>query len=95
MSEARFTKGEWEQSHRKGVDGMYSTEVYDQHGETICTLAWHVVDEGNGVRSTDREANAHLIKTAPKMYKFLESLQLDVSNDHVRDELLAEARGEK
>lgn len=94
MSKAKFTEGEWGQSHRKGSGGMYNTEVYDHKGETICILAWHAVDEGNGVTSTDREANAHLIAAAPDMYKMLESLQLDVTNDHKRDELLAKARGE-
>ena len=41
--ETKFTKGEWRQSHREKSDGMYSTEVYDEEGKTICTLAWHKV----------------------------------------------------
>lgn len=72
MSDAKFTKGPWSQSHRQGSDGMYNTEVYDHKGETICTLSWHPVYEGNGVTSTDRSANAHLIAAAPDMYKEVE-----------------------
>lgn len=71
---AKFTSGEWSQSHRKDNNGMYSTEVYDDKGDTICTLAWHAVDEGNGVTSTDRDANAHLIAAAPDMYKMIDEL---------------------
>ena len=26
--EAKFTKGEWRQSHRERPDGMYDTEVF-------------------------------------------------------------------
>ena len=37
----KFTSGKWSQSHRKDSDGMYSTEVYDDRGETICSLRWH------------------------------------------------------
>lgn len=101
MSKAKFTEGEWGQSHRKGSGGMYNTEVYDHKGETICILAWHAVDEGNGVTSTDREANAHLIAAAPDMYNLLERL---TSYDNCKkdiihllgeaDSLLAKARGE-
>ena len=69
-----FTAGKWSQSHREGKDGMYNTQVYDSEGETICTLAWHAVNEGNGVTSTDREENAVLISHAPDMYKLLNEL---------------------
>ncbi|MBE3084680.1 MAG: hypothetical protein IMZ64_00500 [Bacteroidetes bacterium] len=80
--ETKHTKGEWRQSHRKTYEGVYSTQVYDEKEKTICTLAWHKVDLGNGVTGTDREANAKLIAAAPdmleackealKMYKELE-----------------------
>ena len=52
--ETKFTKGPWSQSHRKGRDSMYRTEVYDSTGETICCVSWHKVHDGNGVTSTDR-----------------------------------------
>lgn len=68
--EAKFTKGEWRQSHREKADGMYSTEVYDEDGMTICTVAWHQVPIKGGY-ATDREANAKLLKSAPEMYEAL------------------------
>ncbi len=69
---ANFTKGEWSQSHRKDKKtGMYSTEVYDSRGQTICTLAWHTEP---GSTRTDRPENAALIAAAPDMYKMLEKL---------------------
>ena len=71
----KHTPGEWYQSHRKQNDGMYSTQVYDKEGETICTLEWYPVDEGNGVTSTAREANAKLIAAAPDLLEALKSLQ--------------------
>lgn len=49
----------------------------------------------------NKESNAHLIKTSPKMYKMLEMLSgqlTDINAHHAAkeiDELLAEARGEK
>ena len=70
--ETKFTKGEWSQSHRKDRNsGMYSTEVYDDRGQTICTLAWHT--EPNETR-TDRPENAQLIAAAPDMYAELKSI---------------------
>lgn len=71
--ETKFTKGKWRQSHRVKPDGMYRTEVYDEEGKTICTLAWHKVPiEGGYV--TDREANAKLIAAAPEMFEAIERL---------------------
>ena len=80
-----FTKGPWSQSHRKQLDGMYITQVYDSIGESICDLSWHAVNEGNGVTSTDRGANAHLIAAAPDMYAMIESLsnELNMAIDEV------------
>ena len=76
--ETKFTKAPWQQSHRKNTDG-YSTEVYDNKGETICTLAWHKVYERDGVTSTDRQENAHLIAAAPDMYGELNKLSLVIN----------------
>lgn len=67
---ASFTPGPWFQSHREKPDGMWSTEVYDAAGETIASLAWYPVPHDGGVR-TAREANAHLIASAPEMYAAL------------------------
>ena len=62
MSEqAKHTPGVWGTAHRKNADGMFSTEVFCEKGETIATLAWYPKDEGSGVTSTYREANARRI----------------------------------
>ena len=79
MSNTKFTKGVWSQSHRKQYTGMYSTQVYDDKGQSICDLNWHAVDEGNGVTSTDREANAQLIAEAPELYKMVEQLTSELA----------------
>ena len=101
MSNTKFTKGVWSQSHRKQYTGMYSTQVYDDKGQSICDLNWHAVDEGNGVTSTDREANAQLIAEAPELYKMLSDFkdfavrqgwQHVLIND--AEKLLAKIRGE-
>ena len=88
----KFTSGKWSQSHREDKNtGMYSTEVYDSRGQTICTLAWHTEPEST---RTDRPENAALIAAAPDMYEMLERLQLSVADEIERDELLKKARGE-
>jgi hypothetical protein len=73
--ETKFTKGEWSQSHRKKRNGMYSTEVYDDKGETICTLAWHKIPIVGGY-TTDRAANAKLIAAAPDLFEALIGLMI-------------------
>tara|TARA_R110000851_G_scaffold60415_4_gene139461 strand:+ start:805 stop:1137 length:333 start_codon:yes stop_codon:yes gene_type:complete len=67
----KFTKGPWQQSHRAQPSGIHVTQVYDDKGKTICDLSWHAVNEVEGITTTDREANAHLIKMAPDMYAML------------------------
>ena len=70
----KHTQGEWRQSHRKiDAEGNFSTEVYDEEGETICTLAWHICKSADGrTVYTDREANAKLIAAAPDLLKVCE-----------------------
>ena len=80
--ETKFTKGEWSQSHRINTDSMYNTQVYDDRGQTICTLNWHTEPDST---ATDREANAHLIASAPAMYEMIESLMSEL--DAVIDEV--------
>ena len=83
-----FTPGEWKQSHRQipnDPDGMYSTQVYTEDGETICSLAWYPKPKEKGVHEgkyvlitgTYREANAKLIAAAPNMLDAL----MDLEND--------------
>ena len=101
MSEAKFTKGIWSQSHREQSDGMYITQVYDDKGQAICDLNWHSVDTALGF-ITDRSENASLIAAAPEMYAMLKFIadslhKLDTGTigdiSHI-DSLLAKARGE-
>jgi hypothetical protein len=102
-TETKFTQGKWSQSHRKQSDGMYITQVYDDRGQSICDLAWHSVDMGDGMVKTDRSENAKLIAVAPEMYGLLEDIVDDMERGSfcgnsnfakvIRD-LLAKARGE-
>lgn len=85
MSEAKFTKGEWEVEIGCS-QAFVATENKFIHESNI--------DIATGNRN-ERIANVHLIAAAPEMYEFLESLQLDVTNDYKRDEILAKARGEQ
>jgi len=84
MTDTKFTSGEWSQSHRKDNHGMYSTEVYDDRGETICTLDWHT--EPNST-ATDRPFNAHLIAAAPDMYAMIKELahELNIAIDECNE----------
>lgn len=99
MSEVKFTKGEWIYSDEGGL-------IYIKSDEIGCVCMVEVFDPdytGFNVCSESR-ANAHLIKTAPKMYRKLESIlkSLPIANETDEQEalrfeimdLLAEARGE-
>lgn len=65
---AEATPGPWVQSHRRGHDEMYRTQVYreDDADNSICTLHWHSIPITNGYR-TDRGENAALIALAPDL----------------------------
>ena len=65
--ETNHTPSKWYQAHRENEEGMYSTEVFTKDGQVICTLHWYPKNEGNGVTSTYREANAKLISAAPDL----------------------------
>ena len=92
MSEAKFTKGPWNQSHRKTKSGGYSTQVYDSDGETICTLAWYPVPTEKGF-TTNRSENANLIACAPDMYEMLCAIT-DSSNPEDMLAVLIEVKSE-
>ena len=99
MSEAKFTKGEWE-----AVDGTKIGEqvlfvhvpTLDSKGKVVCRLT-RVVDTHIPLNEQDI-ANAHLIAAAPEMYSALESIvmewDLDPSDIDWIESLLAKARGE-
>ena len=96
----KHTPGSWFQSHRENNEGMYNTEVYTEDGKTIATLSWYPKPEANGAIGTYREANAHLIATAPKMYGYLKHLYDITSPILIGEqsykslgEILAEAEG--
>mgnify|MGYP003637585904 CR=1 FL=1 len=100
MSNTKFTSGEWSQSHREDKKtGMYSTEVYDSRGQTICTLSWHTEP---GSTRTDRPENAQLIAAAPAMYAMIETIAINMhktNSGSIEDilaieSLLKKARGE-
>lgn len=62
---AEITPGDWQQSHRKGAHGMYSTQVYDMQGATIASIAWHAKPmDATGAIGTYREPNAAFIAAA-------------------------------
>ena len=75
--EFKGTKGDWETEHRIiDARGMYSTEVYS--GNTvICTMHWAGEQIDKHTIVSNREANAHLIASAPDLLK---ALQLMVNN---------------
>lgn len=102
MEKFKGTKGKWSQSHRiipGSKKGMYSTQVYDELGETIATLAWYPADpiKENGVTKigTYREANAQLISCAPEILKMLISIrdydELNINDYFNVDELIKKA----
>ena len=89
MSEAKFTKGDWEIS--QSAVGVFDRSDSQSYGmlKQVCWIEDQFCDSNE-----EAEANANLIKAAPKLYEFLESLQLDKANRYIRDALLAESRGE-
>lgn len=82
MSEVKFSNGPWTPCMCNN-DDMQVTFF-----GVVISGVYHQIGSGN-----ENMANAHLIAAAPEMYEFLESLQLDVTNDYKRDEILAKARG--
>jgi hypothetical protein len=53
----KHTEGKLQYAHRKRVDGMYSTELFDTTGETVATAAWYPIETETGT-ATNREENA-------------------------------------
>ena len=105
MSEAKFTKGEWivytesdgfgRQRRDEIVIGMDS---YNENPHRHYCMHKVVIEDQE--TSEEAMANAHLIKTAPKMYKILQAIVNSGEIDNLAThntvfDLLSEARGEK
>tara|TARA_R110001592_G_C13193009_1_gene753731 strand:- start:35755 stop:36093 length:339 start_codon:yes stop_codon:yes gene_type:complete len=100
---AKFTRGDWkicpieqdkEYIRIRGtrIGGIYKIanviDLKNHHDGSV----WCALDREQAM------ANAHLFKTAPKLYNFLESILdtcLDESQNNEIKDLLAEARGEQ
>lgn len=88
----KFTKGKWYASQIK-IDGkaIGCTWSVGVGGHLIADVT---SGPTFGIVNDIQKANAYLMATAPDMYTFIESLQLSVSDNVRRDELLAKARGD-
>lgn len=87
--EAKFTKGPWVL-----VDRGAWFEIDSTGGENIANSGGFDPDHTGFNCCDEMAANAHLIKAAPKMYKFLDDLANGRGTDYPIEKLLAEARGE-
>ncbi len=79
--EQKFTPGKWLWSHRlipNDPDGMYSTQVYTEDGQTIADMAWYAMpprtviiagEQYNNAIGTYRDGNAQLIAAAPELLR--------------------------
>lgn len=101
MNESKFTKGEWEVANGLLV-GEQVLFIYTYHPkQVICRLTKQV----DTSPLTDEDvANAHLIKTSPKLYQtlkyiveeakdFTERTGTEVSWVEMAESILSEARG--
>ena len=86
-NKTKFTEGEWEIS--------WSEEM---NNRTVARLTNKMCIVADAYVSDDPIHDAHLIKTAPKLYAMLVQLQIEgglgVARHRQVDRLLAEARGE-
>jgi len=93
MSEAKFTKGGWVKDYKGTIGHIKAISGF--HGSLTPTVARFDVLTPS-ISSEEKEANAHLIATAPEMYRMLDaiaSLRI-LPPEHVLERLLAKARGE-
>ena len=98
--ETKFTKGGWKIVKSVAFDnelGNVGETTMISIGSRISPICHHGI-QGKCFDYDEQEANAHLIKTATKLYEMLESLRENVDmSDQEHDNvtsLLAEARGE-
>jgi hypothetical protein len=81
MTATKYTPGPWAQSHRRGEDGMYQTQVYCAKGETIATVAWYPMPaDADGSVGTYREGNARLIAASPALLEALRKAVLALAH---------------
>ncbi len=71
----KHTPGKWQYAHREGKHGMWSTDVFTEDGETVCTMAWYPMPmDDNGVIGTYRQGNAALCAAAPALLEALKEM---------------------
>ena len=97
MSEAKFTKGEWVAD--LSSDGQISILAGGEHlpvADVEVSYYPRTGELGEFSCSDEQKANAHLIATAPEMYKMLDAIAslMILPPEHVLEQLLAKARGE-
>ena len=93
--ETKFTKGEWLIDKDSHLDGYWGISVKTDGFEHYHFV--EVVFKMDGeVKNKRLEANAHLIKTAPKLYETLRAISEGegLQPGTTIERLLAEARGE-
>lgn len=79
MNEPKFTKGEWEITRTQSIDAEYGVvgTVVNlviggySHPMAVCGMA---CSKEMNKRFEENEANVHLMKTAPKLYKKLQDI---------------------
>lgn len=92
MRDIKFTKREWE------IVTEADSEHYCLTVDCGGVMRVNVITSARDItfsESLERIANAHLIKSAPKMYKFLDDLASGRGVDYPIEQLLREARGEQ
>lgn len=99
MSEAKFTKGEWEIlpiEDDKEYIRIRGTLLGSKHKiANVVDLKAHYSNADWCKRDrAESMANAQLIVAAPKMYKFLDDLASGRGVDYPIEQLLKEVRGE-
>lgn len=104
MSEAKFTKGEWELNrYTSTVNGYTRVFAYEIWCGNKCIVYKTDIEYPCEDIKNEYLANAHLIAAAPAMYRILELAMSYMDGDSIEDfvysyqdikQLLAKARGE-
>ncbi|WP_276755644.1 hypothetical protein [Pseudoalteromonas marina] len=100
MNETKFTKGEWcvidKEPERFNPCPVNNSVKMPSSKKTKYGACMYAVVGGfdTETQRSEAEANAHLIASAPKMYKFLDDIANGRGVDYPIEQLLKEARGE-